>query len=95
MIWAYDIIIWTVYFPTTSGASAWRASATALRSISVLEVGQGNIGIFLLLLKIFMKVNNRLCVGSEMFLANPRKLFSFAIYYTFMSNIGHCYHSGR
>ena len=22
MIWAYDIIIWTVYFPTTSGASA-------------------------------------------------------------------------
>ena len=22
MIWAYGIIIWTVYFPTTSGASA-------------------------------------------------------------------------
>ena len=22
MIWGYDIIIWTVYFPTTSGASA-------------------------------------------------------------------------
>ena len=59
----------------------------ALRSISVLEVLLWKIGIFLLLLKIFMKVNNRLCVGSEMFLANPRKLFSFAIYITLSCQI--------
>ena len=55
--------------------------------ISVLEVLLWKIGMFLLLLKIFMKVNNRLCVGSEMFLANPRKLFSFAIYITLSCQI--------
>ena len=35
----------------------------------------------------FHESKQLLCVGSEMFLANPRKLFSFAIYITLSCQI--------